>query len=111
MFGGVKLVVVLIALSLAAGAAMAGEAEVNPTFKALHCGACHKTEGKGTGLSLEKIAAGYKGKAQLLTAYLAGQGQAQINPGKAGIMTIQVKKTEKLAPEELKGLVDYLLSF
>jgi cytochrome c551/c552 len=113
MRGGLKLTVVLIAAGFLAGGAMAqaGQSEVNPTFKRLHCGACHKTEGKGTGLSLEKIAAGYKGKSELLTAYLAGQGQAQINPAKARIMASQIKKTEKLTPQERKGLVDYLLSF
>lgn len=113
MHRAVKLMAGAMSFLLVAGVALAGAgaAEVNPTFKALHCGACHKTEGKGTGLSLEAISAGYAGKAEQLTAYLAGKGQPLINPAKAGIMASQIKKTEKLEPAELQGLVQYLLGF
>jgi cytochrome c551/c552 len=102
-------------LLIAAGAAIppANSEEISgqALFRSLHCGGCHKIEGKGVGMDLKQIAQGYKAEAQRLNDYLAGKKEALLNPARARVMARQIKKTKQLSPVERQALAAYLLSF
>ena len=88
----------------------------NPTqagadlFKASACVACHQEDRKIVGPSLKDIAAGYIDNTEGLIAFLAGEGEAIIDPSQAAVMAPQIEVTKAMSNEERTSIADYIMS-
>lgn len=89
---------------------MAGDDE-KPLFKSLKCNICHKPDTGKVYPSLEEIATTYKGNSEKLEKYLRGEADSIVNKEKSKTMERYIEKTKALSQEELKSLVDYILSY
>jgi cytochrome c len=90
-----------------AGGAFAADGEA--LFKSNRCGMCHKADKKATGPSVAKIAEAYAGKKAELEKYLAGKGEAVVEPEKSSKMDKNLEKTKAMSDEERTALASYLL--
>lgn len=81
-----------------------------PVFKSLRCGICHKADTGRAYPSLKEIAAVYNGDSKKLEKYLQGGAEPIVNKAKGKSMERYIEKTKALSEEELKSLVDFILS-
>ena len=87
-----------------------GAEEEKPVFESLRCGICHKADTGRIYPSLKEIATAYKGNSEDLKKYLHGESESIVNQEKSKIMERYIEKTKALSKEELKSLVDFILS-
>lgn len=73
-----------------------------------NCVACHKTDVKLVGPSLQDIAKIYKDKKGNLISFLKGDGEAIIDPAQYEVMKANFVITKAMSDEELKGLEAYI---
>ncbi|MGE0561337.1 MAG: c-type cytochrome [Flavobacteriales bacterium] len=78
-------------------------------YKTSGCTACHKVEGKLVGPSIKDIAAAYVDEASL-TAFLKGEAKAIVDPAQEAVMAPQLEVTKKMSAEDLKLIVDHIMS-
>jgi cytochrome c len=78
-------------------------------YKTSGCTACHKVEGKLVGPSIKDIAAAYADEASL-TAFLKGESKAIVDPAQEAVMAPQLEVTKKMSAEDLKLIVDHIMS-
>ncbi|MCO6499609.1 MAG: c-type cytochrome [Vicingus serpentipes] len=79
-------------------------------FKANACVACHQEDRKIVGPSLKDIATGYTDNTEGLIAFLAGEGEAIIDPSQAAVMAPQIETTKAMSNEERTSIADYIMS-
>jgi len=79
-------------------------------FTANACVACHQVDTKLVGPALKDIAAGYVDNTEGLVTFLAGEGEAIIDPTQAAVMAPQVEMTKEMSNEERVAIADYILS-
>lgn len=92
--------------------AVVEEAAPNPAeelYKKSGCTACHKADAKLVGPSIKDIAAAYSDEASL-TAFLKGEAKAIVDPSQEAVMAPQLEVTKNMSAEDLKIIVDYMLS-
>lgn len=89
---------------------MAGDGDEKPVFKSLRCNICHKADTGRAYPSLKEIATVYKGDSEKLEKYLQGDAEPIVNKEKGKTMERYIEKTKALSEEELKTLVDFILS-
>ena len=82
----------------------------NPVFKSLKCGICHKPDTGRAYPSLKEIASVYKGDSVQLEKYLKGNADPLVDREKGDKMEKYIEKTKALSPDEMKSLVEYILS-
>ena len=98
----------LTGLTLMAGSVLAADGKT--IFQSKGCTGCHQPATPAVGPSLKDIAKAYAGKKEDLIKFLKGEGKAIVDPGKFALMKPQLNTTKALSDEELKALVDYMLS-
>jgi cytochrome c len=76
-----------------------------------NCIACHQTEQKIIGPSLQEIAQIYKDKNASIVSFLREESEPIIDPSKYDIMKTNFAITKSMSDEELKALEDYIFSF
>lgn len=76
-----------------------------------NCTACHKTDQKIIGPSLEEIAKIYKEKDASIVLFLKEESEPIIDPSQYDVMKTNFAITKTMSDEELKALEDYILSF
>ena len=76
-----------------------------------NCIACHKTDQKIIGPSLEEIAKIYKEKNGNIVLFLKEESDPIVDPGQYDIMKTNFAITKSMSDEELKALEDYIYSF
>lgn len=103
-----KLVVTLGAVFTVASASFAADGKA--LFQSKGCTACHQAAADTVGPSLKKIAGAYAGKEADLIKFLKGQGKAVVDPAKEAVMKPQLNTTKAMKDDELKALVDFILS-
>ena len=81
-----------------------------PVFESLRCGICHKADTGKAFPSLKEISSTYKGDNKKLEEYLQGKADPIVNQKKGVIMNRYIEKTKALSKDELKSLVDFILS-
>jgi cytochrome c551/c552 len=81
-----------------------------PVFKSLRCNICHKADTGKAYPSLKEIAKVYKGDGEKLEKYLKGDAEPIVNKEKGKSMDKYLEKTKALSEDEMKELVDYILS-
>ncbi len=74
------------------------------------CVACHKTDVKLVGPSLQDIAKIYKDKKGNMVTFLKGEGQPIVDPTKYELMKPNFAITKTFTDEELKALEAYVYS-
>ncbi|MFI0492398.1 c-type cytochrome, partial [Flavobacterium sp.] len=74
------------------------------------CVACHKTDVKLVGPSLQDIAKIYKDKKGNMVTFLKGEGQPIVDPTKYELMKPNLTITKTFTDEELKALETYVYS-
>ena len=74
------------------------------------CVACHKTDVKLVGPSLQDIAKIYKDKNGDMVTFLKGEGQPIIDPTQYELMKANFAITKTFSDEELKALEAYVYS-
>ncbi len=79
-------------------------------FETKGCALCHKNHMDTIGPSLKKISTAYMGKETSLLSYLKGQGEAIVDPARASVMNPQLVKISSLIDEDVKKLVEYIVS-
>ena len=96
---------ILIAVSLAAGLLVAGQARADEALARKHnCLACHTVDKKGVGPSYKDIAKKYKG--QNVVATLAGK----VKKGGSGVWgPIPMPPNAAVSDADIKKLVDWIL--
>lgn len=82
----------------------------NPVFKSLKCNFCHKADTGRAYPSLKEIAMAYDGDSKKLEQYLQGKAEPIVNKEKSKTMERYIEKTKVLSEDEMKSLVDYILS-
>lgn len=81
-----------------------------PVFNSLKCNICHKPDTGKAYPSLKEIATGYNGDQEKLTSYLQGKSEPILNKKKGKSMERYIEKTKALSEDEMKSLVEYILS-
>lgn len=76
-----------------------------------NCIACHKTDQKNIGPSLQDIAKIYKEKNASIVLFLKEESEPIIDPSQYDIMKTNFAITKSMTDEELKALEDYIYSF
>lgn len=76
-----------------------------------NCIACHKTDQKIIGPSLQEIAKIYKEKDASIVAFLQEQSDPIVDPSQYEVMKTNFAITKTMSEEELKALEDYIYSF
>lgn len=76
-----------------------------------NCIACHKTDQKIIGPSLEEIAKIYKEKKGSIVLFLQEKSEPIVDPSQYDIMKTNFAITKSMTDEELKALEDYIYSF
>lgn len=74
------------------------------------CIACHKTDAKLIGPSLQDIAKIYKEKNGDMISFLKGEGEALVDPTQYEVMKANFAITKTMSEEELKALEAYVYS-
>jgi cytochrome c len=74
------------------------------------CVACHKTDVKLVGPSLQDIAKIYKEKNGDMVTFLKGEGEAIVDPTQYEVMKANFAITKTFSEEELKALEAYVYS-
>jgi len=74
------------------------------------CVACHKTDVKLVGPSLQDIAKIYKEKNGDMVSFLKGEGEAIVDPTQYVVMKANFAITKTFSDEELKALEAYVYS-
>lgn len=74
------------------------------------CVACHKTDVKLVGPSLQDIAKIYKEKNGDLISFLKAEGEAIVDPVQYDLMKPSLELTKTFSEEELKALEAYVYS-
>lgn len=76
-----------------------------------NCIACHKTDQKIIGPSLQDIAKIYKDNKASIVLFLQEKSEPIIDPTQYEIMKTNFAITKSMSEEELKALEDYIFSF
>jgi len=76
-----------------------------------NCIACHKSDQKIIGPSLQEIAKIYKDNKASIVLFLQGKSEPIIDPSQYEIMKTNFAITKSMSEEELKALEDYIFSF
>ena len=76
-----------------------------------NCIACHKTDQKIIGPSLQEIAKIYKDNKSSIVLFLQEKSEPIIDPSQYEIMKTNFAITKSMSEEELKALEDYIFSF
>jgi cytochrome c len=76
-----------------------------------NCIACHKTDQKIIGPSLQEIAKIYKTKNASIVLFLREESEPIVDPSQYDIMKTNFDITKGMSDEELKALEDYIFSF
>jgi len=76
-----------------------------------NCIACHKSDQKIIGPSLQEIAKIYKDNKASIVLFLQEKSEPIINPSQYEIMKTNFAITKSMSEEELKALEDYIFSF
>ena len=76
-----------------------------------NCIACHKTDQKIIGPSLEEIAKIYKEKDGNIVLFLKEENDPIVDPSQYDIMKTNFAVTKSMSDEKLKALEDYIYSF
>jgi len=76
-----------------------------------NCIACHKTDQKIIGPSLQEIAKIYKDNKASIVLFLQEKSKPIIDPSQYEIMKTNLAITKSMSEEELKALEDYIFSF
>jgi cytochrome c len=74
------------------------------------CVACHKSDVKLVGPSLQDIAKIYKDKNGDMVTFLKGEGEATVDPTQYEVMKANFALTKTFSDEELKALEAYVYS-
>ena len=76
-----------------------------------NCIACHKSDQKIIGPSLQEIAKIYKDNKASIVLFLQEKSKPIIDPSQYEIMKTNFAITKSMSEEELKALEDYIFSF
>ena len=76
-----------------------------------NCIACHKSDQKIIGPSLQEIAKIYKNNKASIVLFLQEKSEPIIDPSQYEIMKTNFAITKSMSEEELKALEDYIFSF
>ena len=76
-----------------------------------NCIACHKTDQKIIGPSLQEIAKIYKDNKASIVLFLQEKSEPIIDPSQYEIMKTNFAITKSMSEKELKALEDYIFSF
>lgn len=76
-----------------------------------NCTACHQTDQKIIGPSLQEIAKIYKEKNGNIVSFLKEESEPIIDPSQYEIMKTNLVITKSMSDEELKALEEYIYSF
>ena len=76
-----------------------------------NCIACHKSDQKVIGPSLQEIAKIYKDNKASIVLFLQEKSEPIIDPSQYEIMKTNFAITKSMSEEELKALEDYIFSF
>jgi cytochrome c len=76
-----------------------------------NCIACHKSDQKIIGPSLQEIAKIYKDNKASIVLFLQEKSEPIIDPSQYEIMKTNLAITKSMSEEELKALEDYIFSF
>jgi len=76
-----------------------------------NCIACHKSDQKIIGPSLQEIAKIYKDNKASIVLFLQEKSEPIIDPSQYEIMKTNFAITKSMSEEELKALEDYIFSF
>ena len=76
-----------------------------------NCIACHKSDQKIIGPSLQEIAKIYKENKASIVLFLQEKSEPLIDPSQYEIMKTNFAITKSMSEEELKALEDYIFSF
>ena len=76
-----------------------------------NCIACHKSDQKIIGPSLQEIAKIYKDNKASIVLFLQEKSEPIIDPSQYDIMKANFAITKSMSEEELKALEDYIFSF
>jgi cytochrome c len=76
-----------------------------------NCIACHKSDKKIIGPSLQEIAKIYKDNKASIVLFLQEKSEPIIDPSQYEIMKTNFAITKSMSEEELKALEDYIFSF
>ena len=76
-----------------------------------NCIACHKSDQKIIGPSLQEIAKIYKDNKASIVLFLQEKSEPIIDPSQYEIMKTNFAITKSMSGEELKALEDYIFSF
>ena len=76
-----------------------------------NCIACHKSDQKIIGPSLQEIAKIYKDNKASIVLFLQQKSEPIIDPSQYEIMKTNFAITKSMSEEELKALEDYIFSF
>ena len=76
-----------------------------------NCIACHKSDQKIIGPSLQEIAKIYKAKKGSIVSFLQEESEPIIDPSQYDIMKANFAITKSMSEKELKALEDYIFSF
>ena len=76
-----------------------------------NCIACHKSDQKIIGPSLQEIAKIYKDNKASIVLFLQEKSEHIIDPSQYEIMKTNFAITKSMSEEELKALEDYIFSF
>lgn len=74
------------------------------------CVACHKTDEKLIGPSLQDIAKIYKEKSGNMVGFFKGESDAIVDPEQFALMQANIEITKTFTEEELKALEAYIYS-
>lgn len=80
-------------------------------FTQNNCAACHKTDQKIVGPSLQEIAKIYKEQNGDMVAFLKEEAEPIVDPTMYESMKINLQITKTMSDEELKSLENYILGF
>jgi cytochrome c len=79
-------------------------------FQENNCAACHQTNQKVVGPSLEQIATIYKKKNASLVSFLKQEAEPVVDSSQYETMKINLELTKVMTDEELKSLEIYILN-
>lgn len=75
-----------------------------------NCVACHMTNQKVIGPSLEEISKIYKDKNASIVSFLKEESQPIVDPSQYEVMKTNFAITKKMSDDELKALEDYIFA-
>ena len=107
----ISVLILLAILFFCTSNLVAGDGDEKPVFKSLKCGICHKADTGRAYPSLKAIATTYKGDNEKLEKYLKGNAEPIVNQENGKKMERYIEKTKALSEEELKQLVEFILSY